>query len=112
VTDPDSVVTIITSPNASVLGTSIACLVGPSVWPRLSGRLSLLDGSTGAITDTQPETTRYIATQEFSVGNERLMIAGWLSLNPAIFLLAALLLAVPLAATTHFLVRNVGRRNR
>jgi cellulose synthase operon protein B len=110
-TDPDSVVTIVASPNASLLATSVACLVGPSVWSRLSGRLSVLDGTTGAIADTQPETTRYVATQAFSVGNERLMVAGWLSLNPAIFILVAFLLAVPLAATTHFLVRNLGRRN-
>ena len=110
--DPDSVVTIISSPNAATLKSSIACLVEPKVWSRLSGRLSVLDASTGAVTDREPETIRYVATQEFSIENQRLMIAGWLSLNPRIFIFVAFLLAFPLAATTHFLVRNVGRRNQ
>jgi cellulose synthase operon protein B len=110
--DPDSVVTIISSPNAATLKSAIACLVGPSVWSRLSGRLSVLDASTGAVAGSDAETTRYVATQEFSIDNQRLMIAGWLSLNPGIFIFVAFLLALPLAATTHFLVRNVGRRNQ
>jgi hypothetical protein len=109
--DPDSVVTIISSPNAATLESSVACLVEPQVWSRLSGRLSILDASTGAVAGSEPETRRYVATQDFSIGNQRLIIAGWLSLNPGIFILAAFLLAFPLAATTHFLVRNVGRRN-
>jgi cellulose synthase operon protein B len=110
--DPDSVVTIIASPNAAMLGSSIACLVEPKVWSRLSGRLSALDASTGAVAEREPETRRYIATQEFSIENQRLMIAGWLSLNPRIFIFVAFLLAFPLAVTTHFLVRNVGRKNQ
>jgi hypothetical protein len=110
--DPDSVVTIISSPNAATLRSSVTCLIGPSVWSRLSGRLSVLDASTGAVANSEAETTRYVATQEFSIDNQRLMIAGWLSLNPAIFILIAFLLALPLAATTHFLVRNVGRKNQ
>jgi cellulose synthase operon protein B len=110
--DPDSVVTIISSPNASTLKSSIACLVEPKVWSRLSGRLSILDASTGAVAGREPETRRYVPTQEFSIDNQRLMIAGWLSLNPRIFIFVAFLLAFPLAVTTHFLVRNVGRKNQ
>jgi cellulose synthase operon protein B len=110
--DPDSVVTIISSPNAATLKSSIACLVEPKVWSRLSGRLSILDASTGAVAGREPETRRYVATQEFSIDNQRLMIAGWLSLNPRIFIFVAFLLAFPLAVTTHFLVRNVGRKNQ
>jgi cellulose synthase operon protein B len=110
--DPDSVVTIISSPNAATLNSSVTCLVEPSVWSRLSGRLSVLDESTGSVAGTEPETRRYVATQEFSVHNERLMMAGWLSLNPRMFIFVAFLLALPLAVTTHFLVRNVGRKNQ
>jgi cellulose synthase operon protein B len=110
--DPNSVVTIISSPNAAMLNSSVTCLVEPGVWSRLSGRLSVLDESTGAVSGREPETRRYVATQEFSVHNERLMMAGWLSLNPRIFIFVAFLLALPLAVTTHFLVRNVGRKNQ
>jgi cellulose synthase operon protein B len=110
--DPNSVVTIISSPNAATLRNSIACLVEPKVWSRLSGRLSVLDAATGAVAEREPETRRYVATQEFSIENQRLMVAGWLSLNPPIFIFVAFLLAFPLAVTTHFLVRNVGRKNQ
>jgi cellulose synthase operon protein B len=106
-----SVITIVSSPNAATLGNSITCLVEPSVWSRLAGGLSVLDASTGAVSVTAPETMRYVVTQEFSAQNERLMFAGWLSLNPQFFILFAFLLTVPLAVTTHFLVRNVGRKN-
>jgi cellulose synthase operon protein B len=71
----------------------------------------VLDASTGAVSVTAAETMRNVTTQEFSVQNERLMFAGWLSLNPRFFILIAFLLTVPLAVTTHFLVRNVGRKN-
>jgi len=108
---PDSVVTIVSSPNAGMLNSSVTCLVEPRVWSHLAGGLSMLDATTGSITDTEPESRRYVATQEFSVHNERLMMAGWLSLNPRVFVLIAFLLALPLAVTTHFLVRNVGRRS-
>jgi cellulose synthase operon protein B len=107
-----AVVTIVASPNAAMLNSSVTCLVEPSVWSRLSGELSALDASTGAIATNGPEITHYVATQDFSIHNGRLMMAGWLSLNPRIFILIAFLLALPLAATTHFLVRNVGRRNQ
>lgn len=107
----NSVITIVSSPNAAMLGDSITCLVEPSVWSRLSGGLSVLDASTGAVTVTAAESMHYVATQEFSAQNERLMFAGWLSLNPSFFILFAFLLTVPLAVTTHFLVRNVGRKN-
>jgi cellulose synthase operon protein B len=108
---PNSVVTVVSSPNAGVLNSAVACLVEPGVWSHLAGGISMLDATTGAITATEPEGRRYVATQEFSVGNERLMMAGWLSLNPRVFAMIAFLLALPLAVTTHFLVRNVGRRS-
>jgi hypothetical protein len=107
----NSVITIVSSPNAATLGNSITCLVEPSVWSRLAGGLSVLDASTGAVSVTAAESMHYVTTQEFSAHNERLMFAGWLTLNPSFFILIAFLLTVPLAVTTHFLVRNVGRKN-
>jgi hypothetical protein len=109
--DANSVITIVSSPNAAILGNSITCLVEPSVWSRLAGGLSVLDASTGAVSVTAAESMQYVTTQAFSAHNERLMFAGWLSLNPRFFILIAFLLTVPLAVTTHFLVRNVGRKN-
>ena len=110
-TDPNAVLTIVTSPTAALLNSSIACLVSPRVWTNLSGNLSSLDGSTGEVTSHRPDSVRYIDSGAFSFRNERLKIAGLLSLNPGIFALIALLLVGPLAFATHHLVRKLGRDN-
>lgn len=107
---PDNVVTIVTAPNAETLGASVACLADPRVWTRADGRLSVLDASDGALDSVAADATRYIPTGPLSVENIRLITAGWLSMNPGLYVLLALLMAVCLSATTTHLVRNVGRR--
>jgi len=39
------------------------------------------------------------------------VVAGWLSMNPAVYATLALTLALCLGLTTALMVRNVGRRN-
>jgi hypothetical protein len=107
---PDNVVTIVTAPNAETLGASVACLADPRVWTRADGRLSVLDASDGTLDSIATDATRYIPIGPLSVENIRLITAGWLSMNPGLYVLLALLMAVCLSATTTHLVRNVGRR--
>jgi cellulose synthase operon protein B len=107
---PDNVVTIVTAPNAEILGASVACLADPRVWTRADGRLSILDASDGALDAVPAEATRYIPTGPLSIQNVRLITAGWLSMNPGLYVFVALLMALALSATTTHLVRNVGRR--
>ena len=109
--DANSVLTIVTGASAALLNSSVGCLVGPRVWSRMSGRLSALDASTGEMTVQPAESVHYISSGAFSLRNERLVIAGLFSLSPGLFALIALLLVGPLALTTHFLVRKLGRAN-
>ncbi|TNC15706.1 cellulose biosynthesis cyclic di-GMP-binding regulatory protein BcsB [Methylobacterium terricola] len=106
---PDDVLTLVTAPNPAALSEAVACLVQPLVWSRPRGRLALL-APDGAAASRLPETARYVATAPASFGNLRRVAAGWLSLNGGAYALMALACAGLLAAATHWLVRNLGRR--
>ncbi len=52
----------------------------------------------------------FVITQPLSVGNARLIAAGWLSLHSLYFVGAAIVIGFLLALTTRAFVKNVGRR--
>jgi len=104
--------TVVTAPNAEELAENVRCLVDPRIARQISGRLSFLDAGEARIDATPAENSRFIPTQPFSLGNIRLIAAGWLSLHPPVFVLAALTLASLLAFATRLFVRKVGRRTQ
>lgn len=106
---PDSLRTLVTAPNAAVLAQSVNCLVDPRVWQQIAGRVSVLNAAEGAIANIPVETSYLIATQPLSIDNMRLIAAGWLSLNPNIYVFMVLILALLLAAATNWFLKNVGR---
>lgn len=106
----DRLVTLVTAPNPALLAASVTCLTDPIVWSGLSGRMAVLDAADGSLVSVAARGTRFVATQPPSVGNLRLVAAGWLSLNPFTYAGLALVLALLLSASTMHLVRNVGRR--
>ncbi len=107
----DDVVTLITAPNASALAGAVACLVDPRVWQTVSGRLSFLDATEGSVTGVPADDPRLIVTEPLTLGNTRLIAAGWLSLNAHIYVGLALAAAMLLALSTTLFVQGVGRRN-
>ena len=106
----DDVWTVVTAPTSADLAESVPCLVDPRVWRQIAGRMSILDASEGSVVTLPARAQRLIATQPLTIGNLRLIAAGWLSLNSQIYVAAALVLAMLLALTTSLFVRNVGRR--
>ncbi len=106
-----NVTTIATAANAAALRASVGCLFDPQVWSRIHGRLAALDASNGAVTATDATAFHYKASGESSLGNLRLVLAGWFSLNPLAFVGLALLTAACLSGTTFMFVRGVGRRS-
>lgn len=108
---PGSVTTIVTAPDALTLQASVGCLADPEIWTRMRGRLTLLDASAGTVESTEADHLDYSVSSSFSPGNARLVLAGWLSLNPLSFVIIALLTAVSLSGTTFLFVRGIGRRN-
>jgi hypothetical protein len=108
----DNVWTVLTAPNSDALADSVACLVDPRVSRQIAGRLSLLDVSKAKIDSTPVSNTHFVITQPLSVGNARLIAAGWLSLHSLYYVGAALVLGLLLATATRIFVKNVGRRTQ
>ncbi len=105
----DTVTTIVTGPDAETLRASVSCLFDPRVWSKVHGRLATIDASTGAVVSTDATEVRYLASGPWSLTNARLVLAGWFSLNPIMFVMLALMTALCLSATTFWFVRGVGR---
>ncbi|WP_457798883.1 cellulose biosynthesis cyclic di-GMP-binding regulatory protein BcsB [Methylocystis sp. S23] len=106
----ENVWTVLTAPNADALADSVACLVDPRVSRQISGHVSLLDISKAKIDAVPVSNTHFVITQPLSLGNARLIAAGWLSLHSLYYVGAALVIGVLLALSTRVFVKNVGRR--
>ena len=105
-------VTIVTAPDTRSLLQSAELLMDPVRWSNLRGRLSVMDASGDLVGEVESAHVRYLETQPRSFGNARLIAAGWFSLNPAAYVMSALLMAAILAMTTLSLIRNSGRTSK
>ncbi|MER0240132.1 cellulose biosynthesis cyclic di-GMP-binding regulatory protein BcsB [Fulvimarina sp. MAC8] len=97
-------VTLVTSPSSAAMPTEVAHLVQPAQWTQLEGRAALLKGH--RVETVDGFVSSMYATQPLSVGNIRLVIAAWLSMNPAIHAGLLLLAALGFGAATAFAVRR------
>lgn len=106
---PSSSVTLVTAASSRALVEGVGQAVDPAVWNRLSGRGAALD-----MTDLDLSTTgghRGLPhVTDASLGNLRLVTAGYLSENPLLFALFAVFAALLLGATTTIALRRVGVR--
>jgi cellulose synthase operon protein B len=106
----ENVWTVLTAPNADALADSVACLVDPRVSRQISGQLSLLDLSRAKIETVPVAHPHFVVTQPLSIGNARLIAAGWLSLNSFYYVGSVLVVGFSLAVATQLFVKHVGRR--
>ena len=102
--------TLVTAPDAALLKAGVDCLTHPGIWNSVSGRLSALQTDEKIHSVRDDEGLRYMAPASWSPGNLRLIGAAWLSLNAMTYVAACVGLALCLAASTMWLVLNVGRR--
>jgi hypothetical protein len=102
--------TFVTAPTSELLNEAVICLIDPRVWRQIDGRVSFLDASEGQVSNIAATSQRFINTQPPSVGNMRLILASWLSLNQFFYVLIALMLALMLSGSTKWLLRNLGRK--
>ena len=102
--------TLVTGPDSAALKAGVDCLSHPRIWTSVSGRLSALQSDETVRTVHDDDGRRYFATAPWSLGNLRLICAAWLSLNPMAYVAACIGLVLCLAASTLWLVLNVGRR--
>ena len=102
--------TLVTAPGAALLKAGVDCLTYPRIWASVSGRLSALQMDETVRSVRDDGGRRYFATAPLSFGNLRLIGAAWLSLNAMAYVAACVGLALCVAASTLWLVLNVGRR--
>ncbi|MEN3793059.1 cellulose biosynthesis cyclic di-GMP-binding regulatory protein BcsB [Fulvimarina sp. MAC3] len=103
-------VTLVTAASAAALPQEVAHLTEPAQWSRLDGSAALLAGD--HIQTVPGFVSSMYATQPLSVGNIRLVIAAWLSMNPAIHAGLLLMAALGFGGATAFAVKGStgGRR--
>jgi hypothetical protein len=94
--------------DSATLAAATACLVRPRTWDRLAGQAAGLDLASGGVTVARPAGLS-LAPTDWSPGNLRRVLAGWLSLNAYAYLAVSLFAAVALGAGTAGVVRRAGR---
>lgn len=102
--------TIVTAPSATALNEAMACAVDPRVWAQMRGRVAALDAGEAQVASLAASDLDFVTTQPLSVGNARLVAAGWFSSNRWSYTGMILLIAIGLGTATFWLVRNLGRR--
>jgi hypothetical protein len=102
--------TLVTAPTSGQLMENMACAVDPRIWAQWRGRVAALDPDEAEVSALRAADLDFVPTRPLSVGNARLIAAGWFSSNRWSYAGLVLLLAIALGSTTFFLVRGLGRR--
>ncbi|MBV9243259.1 MAG: hypothetical protein JO366_00435, partial [Methylobacteriaceae bacterium] len=68
------------------------------------------DPATGALTSIPVEGGYFVETAPLTIGNLRLVAAGWLSSNLGLYVLGFMLVCVALGLATASVVRRYGAR--
>jgi hypothetical protein len=104
--------TVVTAPNTAALAEGVTCLVDPRISPRVEGAIAMLDLTDAKLEASPGDSPRFIVTRPLTLGNARLIVAGWMSQHRGVYVVLAILAAGLFAASTRWLTRNVGRRSR
>jgi hypothetical protein len=110
--DASGVWTLVTAPTSTQLMDNMACAADPRIWAQLRGRVAALDPEEAKVSALQAANLDFVPTRPLSIGNARLIAAGWFSSNRWTYAGLVLLLAIALGTSTFFLVRNLGRRQQ
>lgn len=101
--------TVVSSPSDDAMTATIDAVMERSTWTRLNGSIQSFSTSGQVTEQVSPRDIALFQTQPMSIGNMRLIIAGWLSNHVMEYTLAQLGAAIMLGAST-FLMLKLGRR--
>ena len=110
VAEHDRIWTTFSSDTPIHMAQGMTHLMKPEAWARLGGS-GLQVAESGEISLTKSDHEQFVQTAPLSLGNVRLIAAGWLSRHHLAYLALALLIAVCLAGSTICLTKHVGRRS-
>ena len=110
-TDPESrqVWTAFVARREEALEASVARIVTPGNWAAMGGKITAFRGSQETHV-VSADTTSFVATRPFSLGNMRLVLANWMSSNIGIFALSLLFACIGLGIGTALVLGRLGRR--
>jgi hypothetical protein len=100
--------TLMTAPTAAALARSAASITEPALAYRLAKQAIAFNASDDEIVTAAGANGYFVMTQGFSLGNLRLIAAGWFSLNIGYYVLALIAACVLLGAATWLFVGEIG----
>ncbi len=101
--------TVVSSPSEETLSTTIDAVMERSTWTRLNGSIQSFSTTGQVLGQVSPRDVSLFQTQPLSIGNVRLIIAGWFSNHAMEYTLSQAGAAIVLGAST-FLLLRLGRR--
>ncbi|GGD34554.1 cellulose biosynthesis cyclic di-GMP-binding regulatory protein BcsB [Aureimonas glaciei] len=102
--------TIVAASDAPALAKSVAMLTTTSRWNAIGGGFTSMRGDAGAMESRPAAEERLFETQPRSLGNLRLVVAGWFSRHTQSYVTGLLAICLLLGATTYLFVRSIGER--
>ena len=100
--------TLVTAPTGERLSASVAEIGDPALAYRVGGQAVAFNADDDTITTSVGGASYFIATQDPSFWNLRLIAAGWFSLNIAYYVLALVAACCLLGTATWLFVRRIG----
>jgi hypothetical protein len=102
-------VTVLTASSDAQIADSMANLVGKG-WVRLEGSASALASTGDKLQQVKAQDVQYYPGEDSSLGNLRLVAAGWLSNTPSVYVILVLFAALLLGGLTHRLLVRTRRK--
>jgi hypothetical protein len=100
--------TIVTAPTNAQLSANVDAIMGRATWSRLNGSIQSFSASGQVVDEVEPTRVALFQTQAATVGNLRLVVAGWFSNHVWEYTLAQIGAAILLGIST-FLFLKLGR---
>jgi cellulose synthase operon protein B len=106
--DPGGAWTLITAPTNAQLNDGLDTIMGRTTWSRLNGSIQSFSASGEVVDQVDPQRVGLFQTQPATIGNLRLVVAGWFSNHIWEYTLAQIGAAIMLGIST-FLLLKLGR---
>lgn len=102
--------TVVTGRSPQALAEGMAHVTAPNVWAQVSGAAAAFQASSHRLQVQPVSAFVFDAPRDTSLGNLRLVVANWLSINIVPYAAALLVFCVLLGIATHLLLSRLGRR--
>lgn len=100
--------TLVTAPTSEALAQSVARITRPEIAARVAKQAVAYNSADDGVVTAAGGNGYFVATHGLSLGNLRLVAAGWFSLNIGYYVLSLVAACVLLGAATRLFVRQIG----